>query len=126
MSTGIVIVTHGDIGEALRSEAEFITGESLASVACISFDGSEGDTASIAASIEQADTGDGVLVLADLIGASPANQVEVLLEAFDSTMVTGVNLAMLLCAWANRDMPLSKLTRKAVDCGRRSTKIFQK
>ena len=126
MSTGIVVVTHGAIGEALRSEAEFITGESLASVTCISFEGSEGDTALIAASIENADSGDGVLVLADLIGASPANQVEALMEAFDSTMVTGVNLAMLLCAWANRDMPLAKLTRKAVDCGRRSAKIFQK
>jgi mannose/fructose-specific phosphotransferase system component IIA len=49
-----------------------------------------------------------------------------LLEHFNAVMVTGVNLAMLLCVTANRDMPLGKLTRKAVDCGRRSVKIFQK
>ena len=43
-------------------------------------------------------------------------ELAVLLEHFDATMVTGVNLAMLLCVWANRGMPLGQLTRKAVDC----------
>ena len=126
MSTGIVVVTHGAIGSAIRTEAELITGESLADISCIAFGDDEGVTGAITTAIAEADSGHGVLVLTDLIGASPANHVESLLEAFDATMVTGVNLAMLLCAWANRDMPLSKLTRKAVDCGRRSTKIFQK
>lgn len=126
MSTGIVVVTHGAIGSALRAEAEFITGESLADIRCIAFGDDDDGAREIAASIAEADRGDGVLVLTDLIGASPANRVDSLLEEFESTMVTGVNLAMLLCAWSNRDMPLSKLTRKAVDCGRRSLKIFQK
>ena len=67
-----------------------------------------------------------VLVLTDLMGASPSNRVATLLEHHNAVMVTGVNLAMLLCVWANRDMPLGQLTRKAVDCGKRSVKIFQK
>ena len=64
-------------------------------------------------------------MLTDLMGASPSNRVSVLLEHFNAVMVTGANLAMLLCVWANREMPLGQLARKAVDCGRRSVKIFQ-
>mgnify|MGYP001556770415 CR=1 FL=1 len=129
MSVGLVIVTHGDTGAGLLAEAEFILGESLQAVQAIPFDHSEGhreEIYRIHASIEAADQGDGVLVLTDLMGASPSNRVAVLLEHFDATMVTGVNLAMLLCVWANRGMPLGQLTRKAVDCGQRSVKIFQK
>ena len=129
MSVGLVLVTHGSGGESLITEAAFILGEPLEGVECVPFNHSEGhreEMVQIHAAIEAADTGDGVLVLSDLIGASPSNRVAVLLEHFNAVMVTGVNLAMLLCVSANRGMPLGQLTRKAVDCGRRSVKIFQK
>ena len=129
MSVGLVIVTHGDTGQSLIAEAAFILGEPLEGVAYVPFHHSEGhreEMIQIHTAIETADSGDGVLVLTDLIGASPSNRVAVLLEHFDAVMVTGVNLAMLICVSANRDMPLAKLTRKAVECGRRSIKIFQK
>ncbi len=129
MSVGLVIVTHGDTGAGLLAEAEFILGESLQAVQTVPFNHSDGhreEIYRIHAAIQTADQGDGVLVLTDLMGASPSNRVAVLLEHFDAVMVTGVNLAMLLCVWANREMPLGQLTRKAVDCGRRSVKIFQK
>lgn len=128
MSVGLVIVTHGDTGGTLIHEAEFILGESLESVHFVPFNHSAGhheELYRIHQAIADADSGDGALVLTDLMGASPSNRVAVLLEHFDAVMVTGVNLAMLLCVWANRDMPLGKLTRKAAECGRRSVKIFQ-
>lgn len=129
MSVGLVIVSHGGTAESLVAEAEFVVGHSLDHVRAIAFDHSEGhreELVKIHQAIGDADSGDGVLVLTDLIGASPSNRVSVLLEHFDAVMVTGVNLAMLLCVWANRDMPLGQLTRKAVECGRRSATIFQK
>lgn len=129
MSVGLVIVTHGDTGQSLVAEAAFILGEPLEGVEYVPFHHSEGhreEMVQIHTAIETVDSGDGVLVLTDLIGASPSNRVAVLLEHFDAVMVTGVNLAMLICVSANRDMPLGKLTRKAVECGRRSIKIFQK
>lgn len=128
MSVGLVIVTHGDTGGTLVEEAEFILGERLEAVQFVPFNHSVGhheELYRIHQAIANADAGDGVLVLTDLMGASPSNRVSVLLEHFDAVMVTGVNLAMLLCVWANREMPLGQLTRKAVDCGRRSVKIFQ-
>lgn len=129
MSVGLVIVSHGATADSLVAEAEFVVGEKLDRVWPIAFNHSEGhreELVRIHQAIEKADSGDGVLVLTDLIGASPSNRVSVLLEHFDAVMVTGVNLAMLLCVWANRDMPLGKLTRKAVECGQRSVTIFQK
>jgi len=129
LNIGLVIVTHGESGAALRAEAEFIVGSSLQEIRCVPFNGSGGDPEDvehIKNAIRAADNGNGTLVLTDLIGASPSNRVAGLLDEHDAVMVTGVNLAMVLCAWANREMPLGQLTRKVAECGRRSTKIFQK
>jgi len=129
LSVGLVIVTHGESGADLRAEAEFILGESLEAMRAVPFNHSEGqreEIYQIHSAIAAADSGDGVLVLTDLMGASPSNRVATLLEHHNAVTVTGVNLAMVLCVWANRNMPLGQLTRKAVDCGKRSVKIFQK
>lgn len=129
MSVGLVIVTHGDSGLHLVREAEFILGCSLQDIEVVPFRHSKDqadELVHIHAAIGNADSGDGVLVLTDLIGASPSNRVAVLIEHFDAVMVTGVNLAMLVCVWSNRSKPLGALARKAVECGRRGVKIFQK
>lgn len=130
MSVGLVIVTHGGTGANLIAEAEFILDEPLTAVQFVPFERSAGDeaaeTARIREAIQAADEASGVLVLTDLIGASPANRVAAQLERYDAVMVTGVNLGMLVCAWANRDLKLVALARKAVECGRRGVKIFQR
>lgn len=129
MSVGIVIVTHGTTGAGLLKVAEFILGESLAEIGFVPFRQS-GDRvtkiAEVRAALARADSGDGVLVLTDLLGASPSNRVADLLEGHAGIMVTGLNLAMLMSVWNYRREPLGLLARKAVDSGRRSVKIFQK
>ena len=128
MSVGIVIVTHGSTGASLIQMAEFILGESMAEIRFVPFRQS-GDKLTTAEDVAQAMTaansGQGVLVLTDLIGASPSNLVARQLEANDAVMVTGLNLAMLMSVWNYRGQPLGSLARKAVDSGRRSVKIFQ-
>jgi PTS system ascorbate-specific IIA component len=129
MSVGIVVVTHGRTGSAMLAEAEFILGQDLKAVERVAFDHSEDHTAGIVAiheAIEKVDGGNGVLVLTDLIGASPSNRVSVLLEHYDAVMVTGVNLAMLISVWNYRERALGMLARKAVEAGRKGIKIFQK
>lgn len=129
MSVGLVIVTHGATGRSLAEEAEIILGEPMDGLGVVGL-GHDQDPRDqlvrVHAAIEAADRGGGVLVLSDLIGASPSNRVAALLEHFDAVMVTGVNLGMLVCAWTNRDMTLASLARKAVECGRRGVKIFQR
>lgn len=128
MSVGIVIVTHGNAGADLLEVAEFILNEPLAEIGFVPFRQS-GDRlttiAEVQAAMARADSGDGVLVLTDLPGASPANNAANLLEAHAGVMVTGLNLAMLMSVWNYRKEPLGRLVRKAVDSGRRSVKVFQ-
>lgn len=128
MSAGIVIVTHGNTGATLLEVAEFILGESLAEIGFVPFHQSGDQLTTITevrAAMARADTGDGVLVLTDLIGASPSNSVADALEAHSGVMVTGLNLAMLMSVWNYRGKPLGLLARKAVESGRRGVKIFQ-
>ncbi len=128
MSVGFVIVTHGQTGKSLIAEAEFVLGQSMKEIVPVSFNQSEGSlngVSDIRLAIEKADSGDGVLVMTDLIGASPSNGVARLLEEYDAVMVTGVNLPMTICAWNYREQPLGLVARKAVDGGRRGIKIFQ-
>ncbi len=127
MSVGIVIVTHGQTGQSLVNDAEFILGQSLGSIRCFEFNKSgnrpTGDD-ELKQVIAQSDHGEGVLVLADLVGASPANQVTDLLKEYHAAMVTGINLAMLIRVWNYRDTPLESLTHKAVQGGRRGIEAF--
>jgi PTS system ascorbate-specific IIA component len=124
---GIVIVTHGQTGQSLVNDAEFILGQSLRGIRCIAFNQS-GDQAigdyELKQFIAQSDHGEGVLVLTDLVGASPANLVTGLLGEFHAAMVTGINLAMLIRVWNYRDTPLESLTHKAVQGGKRGVEAF--
>ena len=129
MSVGIVIVTHGKTGESLIQEAGFVLGKAMDEILFVEFNRSEyssGAVSEIRSSLVKADSGDGVLVLSDLMGASPSNLVAEVLEEYHAVMVTGTNLSMLICVCNYRDHSLERLVRKAVECGRRAVKIFQK
>jgi PTS system ascorbate-specific IIA component len=124
---GIVIVTHGQTGQSLVNDAEFIMGQSLGRIRCIAFKQSgnqpTGDD-EIKQAIAENDHGEGVLILTDLVGASPANRVTGLLGEHHAAMVTGINLAMLIRVWNYRDTPLESLTHKAVQGGKRGVEAF--
>lgn len=128
MTVGLVLVTHGRIGDELVGMAEFILGEPLNEVKVVPFRQSgsrQTSGAELDAALAAADGGEGLLVLADLLGASPANTVFELLESRRAVLVTGLNLAMLISVWNYRGLPLEALARKAVESGRRGVKIFQ-
>ena len=128
MSVGLVVVTHGMTGATLLEVAEFLLGDSLSEIRFVPFRQSGDNLTTIGdveAAMAAADTGDGLLVLTDLIGASPSNLVAERLEDHGGVMVTGLNLAMLMSVWNYRQQPLGLLARKAVESGRRGVKIFQ-
>jgi PTS system ascorbate-specific IIA component len=64
------------------------------------------------------DTGDGVLVLTDVFGATPANIAIKLLRPGRIEGVAGVNLPMLLRALTYREKDMETLITKAVAGGR--------
>jgi PTS system ascorbate-specific IIA component len=127
LSVGIVIVTHGHSGQSLLDDAEFILGQSLAEIRFIPFRQSRAHTTGnleVRQALEENDSGQGVLILTDLAGASPSNLVRGLLRNHHAMMVTGVNLAMLIRVWNYRDASLESLVEKAVKGGKRGIENF--
>ena len=64
------------------------------------------------------DTGQGVLVMTDIYGATPSNLALKLLEAGRIEGITGVNLPMLLRALTYRDKDMATLVSRATSGGR--------
>lgn len=127
MSVSIIIVSHGKVGQSLIEAAEFILGQPLSEIRDMPFSQSENHMTSndeLRAAMEECDRGDGILVLTDLVGASPANQVAEILQEFSARMVSGVNLAMLLRVWNYKNQSLEMLAQTAADGGRRGIEMI--
>jgi len=119
---GIVIVSHGDMADGLLDAARMIVGEQegIATVSLREMDAVEGLMERIAAAIEGVDTGNGVLILVDLFGASPFNASARLAMQADSNLevVSGVSLPMLLeVAVQHDDASLAQLVEIAREAG---------
>lgn len=128
MKVGIVIVTHGSTGHSLLEEAGFVLGKRLADIPVVAFNHSatmQSGIEKIRSSIQKVDSGGGILVLTDLMGSSPSNLVNEVLEDNHAVMVTGINLGMLIRVCNYRDANLERLTQIAVEGGRKAVKIFQ-
>jgi PTS system ascorbate-specific IIA component len=68
--------------------------------------------------VAMADTGEGVLVMTDVFGATPANIALKLLKPGKIEGIAGINLPMLLRALTYRDNDMQTLITKAVSGGR--------
>lgn len=96
---GLVVATHGRLGEELLASAQMILGPVRnARAVCITHDSSlENVRDAVAAAIGAAGSdGRGVLILTDMIGGTPANVSMTFLEKQTVEVLTGVNLPMLL------------------------------
>ncbi len=93
-----VIVTHGQLAQALLDTARLIVGDlPLVQAVCLEpWDGGEVCSAKVHRAIDAVDQGDGVLVLADLPGGTPCNVGIGCLEDRKVEVVTGVNVSMLV------------------------------
>jgi len=128
-NTGLILLTHGNIGQSLLEAAEFILGQPLNEVLSVSFQQSalkESGSDDIQRAIERANQGRGVLVLADLGGASPCNFATELCCMPDVAVVSGLNLAMLIRTWTYRSEPLPQLVKIATEGAMRDIKERKK
>lgn len=120
MSTGILLLTHGEIAAALRAEAMRILPDikDVAILGCAPDERCEQTHERLCEAIERLDHGQGVLILTDVCGATPCNQVTELINHVDYRerirLVTGVNLPMLLKVLNYRDAELTQLAQLAV------------
>ena len=117
---GVLLVTHGEIGTALLSSASQILGGAPAQVVTLSvWRQDDPDDLILRARelLEHIDSGDGVLVLTDIFGATPGNVVSRLLEDNHVEGVSGVSLPMLLRVLTGRNGSLSAAVKRAVSGG---------
>lgn len=95
---GVVVVTHGQLATELVHAAEMIVGD-LAHVVAVSIGWHEDvqDARQEIAEAIAAVTGpEGVIILTDMFGGTPANLGITFLETAKVEIVTGVNLPMLI------------------------------
>ncbi len=117
---GILLVTHAHIGAELISAAQHTFGCAPVRVEAVSVssnDPSEKIETALRERTQALDDGDGVLVLTDIYGATPANVAARLVVPGRVEMVGGVNLPMLLRALNYRNLPVQDLVNKALSGG---------
>ena len=121
---GILVVAHGTLAESLVDSATHILGQRPLALATLNFRGhADPDECQqiLQARLAVLEQGDGVLVLADVYGATPCNTLCRVLTPNRVEGVTGVNLPMLLNALNYRDtQSLSQLVDRIVNGGRSS------
>ncbi len=103
---GVLIVTHGSIGESLLASAKQILNNEPPLTATLGVSRSDDPDDLILRArrlLKQLDTGDGVLVLTDIFGATPGNVIARLLEDGRVEGVSGLSLPMLLRVLTSRD-----------------------
>jgi PTS system mannose-specific IIA component len=118
---GILLVTHNALGDALVDCARHVFGTAPTSVMVLSVhatDATERLENEGRRLVAHLDEGNGVLVLADMFGATPANIAMRLCELPNVAGVAGVNLPMLLRSITNAEKPLDELVQIALDGGR--------
>jgi mannose PTS system EIIA component len=118
---GILIVSHGAFGEALIHSASHVLGkrpEQVQQVGVALHDDPDAILLRARELLRQVDTGEGVLVLTDMLGATPSNIATRLLAPGRVEGLAGASLPMLIRALTYRDEPLAAVVQKAMSGGR--------
>ncbi len=118
---GIFLITHGSLGESLVQCACHVLNKRPPQIAQLGVSGQDDplDALPLARDMMNlVDTGEGVLLLTDIFGATPSNIALKLLQPGRVEGVSGVSLPMVLRALTYREKDMETLLAKAVAGGR--------
>jgi PTS system mannose-specific IIA component len=118
---GILIISHGDLGNSLISCANHVMGKRPEHLIHLGVTIQNDPDVIILNALEllkQLDCGDGVLILSDICGATPCNIATELVNPGRVECLSGVNLSMLIRALTYRDESLESLVEKALSGGK--------
>ena len=118
---GILLITHGTLGESLVQNVCHVLNKRpplLAQLGVAAQDDPLDILPLARILVNEVDEGDGVLILSDILGATPANLTLKLLDPGRIEGVTGVSLPMILRALTYRKNEMKILVQKAVSGGR--------
>ena len=118
---GLFLITHTSYGESLIQCACHVLNRRPPQIVQLGIAAQDDplDVLPLAQSLLQlVDSGEGVLVMTDIYGATPANIAMKLLEPGRIEGIAGVNLPMLLRALTYRDKDMETLLARATTGGR--------
>ena len=121
MTIGILLLTHNDIGAQLLLAAKSTYGSVPIRTEILSIDHYDqpNDLAKLANQyVKLLDDGKGVLILTDMFGSTPSNIAKDLCYLAKVSVVSGLNLSMLLHIFNYPNLSLKQLTTKAIEGGR--------
>ena len=119
---GLVLVTHGKLAEEFRHALEHVVGPQKAiETVCI---GPEDDMdqrrQDILRAVQEADQGNGVIILTDMFGGTPSNLAISVMNGDGIEVIAGVNLPMLIrLEGARKVMPVHAAVAAAREAGRK-------
>lgn len=123
MSTGILLVTHEDIGAQLVAVSKAIFKQRTTAIALVSIPADIGPEVLgkyadlIRTAMLAQENGEGLLVLTDVYGATPDNLARYFSTECNARVVSGINLPMLLRVLNYAHQSLEQLCQTASSGG---------
>jgi PTS system ascorbate-specific IIA component len=118
---GLLLITHDTLGESLLQCASHVLNKRPDQILQLGMAAGDdpNDLLPLAKKLlKLIDTGEGVLVITDIYGASPSNLAAKLLQPGKIEGVAGANLPLLLRAINNREKGMDNLLTKTTTGGR--------
>ncbi|MGA2087783.1 MAG: PTS sugar transporter subunit IIA [Stellaceae bacterium] len=119
---GMVLVTHGRLAAEFISALEHVVGpqRNIAAVCIGPEDDMERRRQDILRSVEEVNTGQGVVLLTDMFGGTPSNLAISIMDKAKVEVIAGVNLPMLIKLASLRESEsLAEAVRGAQEAGRK-------
>lgn len=129
MNIGLLIITHGGIGQSLYDAVVSMLGSCPLNTEVLTITQEQDPEERIQKAkglIKRLNHGGGVLVLTDMYGSTPSNIACALRDNKEVAIVTGVNLPMLVRILNYPDLKLEQLVQKALSAGREGVMSCQK
>ncbi len=120
MSTGLLLITHGRLGQDMLETVTMIMCQcplQVKTLSCTSECDPDDGFGAACSACEELDQGQGVLILTDLYGCTPSNIAARLVETYNVRIVSGLSVPMLLRILNYPDVDLDRLAEIAVEGG---------
>jgi PTS system ascorbate-specific IIA component len=119
MSNAVLIIAHAPLAQALRQCALHVFPDAAADIAAVDVRSGAPpeETLALARAALARLPGTGVLVLTDIVGATPCNVALRLAADAHTRLIAGANLPMLLRALTYRNQPLAEQAARAMAGG---------
>ena len=118
MSTGLLLITHGRLGQDMLDTVTMIMCQcplQIKTLSCTKDCDPDHGFAAACTACEELDQGQGVLILTDLYGSTPSNIAARLLERYNVRVVSGISVPMLLRILNYPDADINRLAEIAVE-----------